>query len=161
MIDLGNTFDDVSDFILINLDLKDADKETLLKVVKLTVTSRELEYDDNIEEVFGGKYYLVEDKEDDFNFLLLNAIPDIRLPVSESNCGMDFGDYFNDSHSLASIGTCINNSGGNTFIISRDLFKKYPTIHEHLAYHSQWLDPERDQEKLHKEYIDQINAVIL
>lgn len=147
MILIGKTLKELDDFLENNTVLT-AEENLLVK--RATNWLRRDEFDLTQEEeydaVSGGFYFIVEDTPEDFKEMKDYALPELLLPYSSDNGGMDFCEYLDHDFTMACVGVATNNSGGNSYIIRKFLLDKYPTIREHIRHAQDWLHVKTDEE---------------
>lgn len=91
----------------------------------------------NLTELFGGNYYIVEDRKEDFQFMVDYGCQKLNLMPFNGNA-FDVSFYLNQQRDLAVGCVMTNNGGGSTFIITKEIFKKYKTAAFHFANTTIW-----------------------
>jgi hypothetical protein len=161
MISVGKTFQDFRNFIANTELFTNEEKISLYKFINLQIMERDLELEDEFIDVMGGDYLIPEDTSKDFEYMKMNMLPMLNEAYSLTNVGMDCADYLNRNKTMAILGTCTNNGGGNMFIIRKELFDKYPGIHEHMVHYKDWMDTEIDIGEEQQTFINLVEGMTL
>ena len=124
MKDLGNTLDEL---------IKESPSSDLIQMTFKFFEENSEDENDTIEDIFGGRFYLVETEDD-------------LKEIKTAKYNKDTNDYYNILEIASEFDTAktldpkfvmfflaTNNGGGNSYLVPYDMVKKYPTIYESLV----------------------------
>jgi hypothetical protein len=96
-------------------------------------------FNNTLDALLGGSYYLVEDTPADFEKVSKMMDSDADTFLSYTPFGLDFAEYLLDGK-LAVLGVCTSNAGGDSFVFTEALLTKYPEINYQIEHAYDWAE---------------------